>query len=170
MTLTQGGKNFICQKLGNPSECVVSAGIWWDWEDIDGNTGTEAGSTGQALSRLILTQLITKITMLTPARGDVYYTDLKNANGGNDVTLADVDEVLLHDELSNEQWCYTEPVPCLTYTDKTTCEDAGCYWYKTYFWEEESCHDKELDPMMQYLVYGGMGAAGLGLIVLLARR
>lgn len=231
MTLTQNGIDYICQNFGSPQKCVVSAGLWWEWEDIDGNTDTETGGTGQVLSRLIIPQLIVKVTMLTPARGEYYYSDLRTANGGNDVTFNDIDTVMLHDENSGDQWCYSAPPPpcssyitqptcelagcywynnachsdpyipvcsdyasqsvceanncywcngqcqstpcgivCSDFTDQTSCETAGCYWYKKFIWEQESCHSQPLDPMEQYLIYGGIGAAGIAVIVLLARR
>jgi len=170
MTLTQNGKNYICQNFGSPQGCVVSAGLWWSWEDIDGNTGTEAGCTGACVGTLILSQLITKITMLTPDRGDFFYSDLRAANGDNDITFNDVDEIILHDENSSDQWCYIPSIVCEEIPDKTACLANNCFWYKNWFWEKESCHTKKFDPMMQYLVYGGIGAAGLGVIVLLAKK
>jgi len=59
---------------------------------------------------------------------------------------------------------------CSEYTDKPSCETADCYWYKKFIWEQESCHSKPLDPMEQYLIYGGIAAAGIAVIILLARR
>ena len=133
--LTNNGIEWICQNLGNNDLCCVESGLTWQWTDIDGYTGTESGGTAQALSRLILPQLITKITMLTPARGDKYYSQLRSANGGNDVTMNDVDTVMLHDGGSGEdQWCYSPPIQCEDITNYTECINNDCYWYNG------SCH------------------------------
>jgi len=264
--LTNNGIDYICQKFGDINECVVSAGLSWSYLDIEGTTHTETGATSSVVSRLIFAQLVVSVTMTSPARGTFTYSQLRAANGGNDVTLVDCETLDGHDENSGDQWCYTTPVQCTNpignegdidscgdggtnqpdtthkykcvsgswidqgfnpictavncsnpfgedgqtipcgdggtnqpltdhsykcvnggwidqgfnpdcgamlcseHTDPTLCVDAGCYWYKKFIWEQESCHNKPLDPMEQYLVYGGIAASGIALIILLTRR
>jgi len=141
MTLTQNGIDYICQNFGDISECCVSSGLQWEWTDIDGNTGVENGGTGAAVGTLILAQLIVKITMLSPPRGDFTYQQLRTANDGNDLTFADVDQILLNDgdPPGENQWCYIPPPPCSSYTNQTECEAHDCYWWNA------SCHSQ--DPL-----------------------
>jgi len=327
--LTENCIDYICQKFGNINECVVSNGLSWSYLDIEGTTHTETGATSSVVSRLIFPQLVVSVTMISPARGTFTYSQLRTANGGNDVTLVDCGTLDAHDENSGDQWCYSEPSPCSSYfiqqtceaaecywcngvcqdtpcsvtscsakfrgtsakigdtiyadftwtggvidpasgwvadmylvnpngkdveystsvlttgtnslsfvadmegtwkaiifvwdgnnyihcedtidvtdgnivcgdfydqptceaancywcngkcqntpccticsdfSDKTSCENANCHWYKKFIWEHESCHDKPLDPIEQYLVYGGIGAVGIAFIVLIAKR
>jgi uncharacterized repeat protein (TIGR02543 family) len=115
MSLNQSGIDYICQNFGDASLCCVRTGLQWRWTDIDGATGDETGGTAQVVSRLINTMLITKVTMLTPARGDFTYSQLRTANGGADVNLNDCDTILQHDSPPN-QWCYTAQNYTLTIT------------------------------------------------------
>lgn len=64
----------------------------------------------------------------------------------------------------------------------TKCEDiklkaqctAPCFWYQKYIWEEEKCHDKEQDMLMDYLpimIGGVVAVAVVGVLVsVLGRR
>ena len=104
--MSKNGIDYICQNFGDSNLCAVSSGIQWEWEDIDGNTGTETGGTASVVSRLIFPQLIVSITITSPARGVFTYSQLRTANGGT-VSLIDAKAITHHDESVEDQWCYS---------------------------------------------------------------
>jgi len=171
MTLTQNGINWICQNLGNVDECCVPNGLVYDYEGVDGTTiiGETGGTAG--LVGYMAAGIVNWVKLTTPSRPQITPFQMHTANEQT-VTLSDAQLVASHDgdPTSEDQWCYTEITPCVEHLTPTACVDADCYWYKKFFWEQETCHDKPLNPMERYLVYGGIGAAGLGFVILLARR
>jgi len=45
-----------------------------------------------------------------------------------------------------------------------------CYWYKKYLWEDEKCHDKEQNMMMDYLPFIIAGVGGAIILVAIVTR
>jgi len=106
MTLTQNGINFICQQFGL-NDCCVNAGLSWFYT-IGGTNYSETGGTAQVVSRLA-SGLVDSVTMTSPARGTFTQADLNAANEGIAVTLQDAQNIALHDEPAEEQYCYGTP-------------------------------------------------------------
>lgn len=59
---------------------------------------------------------------------------------------------------------------CEDFETETSCLTAGCYWYKKYLWEDEKCHGKEQNMMMDYMPFILIGSAGVLLLVALATK
>jgi len=124
MTLTVMGKQYICENFGDASFCCATSGLSWLYT-VGGMDYNETGGTAQAVSRLA-SGLIDSLTMTSPARG-TFTQAMLNAANEQSVTLSDCQEITLHDEPSEDQWCF---IPCSTHTDQNTCENIyHCYWY-----------------------------------------
>lgn len=132
MTLSQNGIDYICQNFGNANFCCVNSGLSW-YYTVEGTNYSETGATAQIVSRLA-SGLITSLTMTTPANGTFTQTQLNNANGST-VTLQDAQIITLHDEPTEDQWCYSSIV-CEQIADMTECIVSNCYWYNG------SCHSQ----------------------------
>ena len=147
MTLSEMGKQYICQNFGDAGLCCTNTGLSWFYT-VGGANTNETGGTAQIVSRLA-SGLIDSLTMVTPPRGTFTQAELNAANGVP-VTFSDAQEITLHDEPTEDQWCF---IPCDTHTDQTTCESYGCYWYNG------SCHTDaptadDLDNSTDCLDYG----------------
>lgn len=159
MTLTENGINYIAQKFGDINECVISQGLTWNYEDIEGTTHEETGGTSSAVSRLIFTQLVVSLTMIDPPRGTFTYNQLRAANNGQDITLSDCAELDNHDENSGDQWCYVAPVPC------EGRPQAECI-YPCYWWgDPPSCHSEPAPSEPNYIPLL-IAAAGIGILTI----
>jgi len=158
MTLSELGKQYICQNFGDTSFCCVKTGLSW-YYTVAGTNYNETGGTAQIVSRFA-SGLIASLTMTSPARGAFTKAELDAANGST-VTLQDAKEITYHDESTEDQWCF---IPCEAHTDQDTCENIYlCHWWnngchtnlpscdeldnqsdcESYgcFWYNESCHD-----------------------------
>jgi len=128
MSWSELGKNFISANFG-ASQCCVASGLSW-YYTVSGVDYAETGGTAQAISRLA-SGLVNSLTMTSPATGTFTQADLNTANGST-VTLADCQEITLHDSPSEDQWCF---ISCESIPDQNTCENIyTCYWYN------QSCH------------------------------
>jgi hypothetical protein len=114
--ITTNGKKWIAQYLGI-NNCFVPSGISWTYYAIDGNSLNESGGTAQLVARLVLSTT-DRVVITSPVAGTFTYLDLKNANGGQDVTLTDSITIKEEDgdPVSETQYCYTPgeappPVP-----------------------------------------------------------
>ena len=123
LTITDLGRQFICQSFGDSSFCCVKAGLSW-YYTVAGNNYNETGGTAQIVSRLA-SGLVDSLTMTNPARGTFTQADLNNANGST-VTLQDAQVITQHDEPTEDQWCF---IPCEAWTSQADCLMYGCYWY-----------------------------------------
>jgi len=131
MALSQNGIDYICQKFGDTNLCCMNSGLSW-YYTVEGTNYPETGATAQVVSRLA-SGLITSLTMTTPARGTFTQTQLNNANGST-VTLQDAQAITLHDEPSEDQWCYSAPPICEDILTQAECIANNCFWYNG------SCH------------------------------
>lgn len=59
---------------------------------------------------------------------------------------------------------------CEDYTNRTDCENAGCYWYQKYLWEDPKCYSAEQNMMMDYLPFIIAGVGGLVIVMALMSR
>lgn len=103
--LTEAGKDYIATNfgLGTP-KCYVASGLSWSYLGTDGNTYPESGGTGQIVSRLVMTALVTSLTI----SGTTYtYADLKAGNENTDVTLEDAKWIAENDgdPATETQYC-----------------------------------------------------------------
>jgi PKD repeat protein len=108
--LTLNGLNYLCQKYGGSTQCVVSQGLVVDYTDTKGvsYTGMTAG-TADIVGFLIL-GVVASIHVTTPiGRSTITspYQALVTANGGVVLDFNDVTLLTQHDEKSGTQWCYT---------------------------------------------------------------
>ena len=140
MALSQAGIDYICQKFGDVNLCCINTGLSWYYTS-GGTDYPESGGTAQIVSRLA-SGLIDSLTMTNPARGTFTQAQLNTANGGT-VTIQDAQTITNHDEPTEDQWCYDEPIPCSSYTNQTDCLNAGCYW-----WSDGTCNSSP-EPQLQ---------------------
>ena len=111
MTLTEAGKEYIAQKFGNASSCLVSAGITVEVYDLSANHWTETLGSAQIVARLVTTTMYSKVQI---GGVDYTYAALRTANGGNDITSTDITWIADHDDTpasGQTQYCYTAPTP-----------------------------------------------------------
>lgn len=97
MTLTTAGKDYIAEHFGL-SNCFVKTGLSWTRYDLDGTNTAETGGTVKLVNRITETSVVDYILIDTT---EYYYSDLKAANGGYDVTLDDITWIAAHDESSD---------------------------------------------------------------------
>lgn len=156
--LTQEGIEYICQNFGSNDLCCVARGLSWyyTYQNVD---YPETGATAQIVSRFTL-GIIESLTMTNPARG-TFTQAMLNAANGSPVTLQDAKEITLHDEPSEDQWCYEggpPPPSCSDYTNQADCIAIGCYWWNN------ACHEYPEPPPPQeceeYTTQAGCIAAG----------
>ena len=109
MVLTEEGKKWLATYAGEAG-CFQPEGI--DYTDADGVAHT--GSTGDVANALYVAHLVGKDDAVI-VRGRTY-NDFKAANGGNDLTLDDVDWVYKHDGFppGEPQYCMAAPTPTPT--------------------------------------------------------
>lgn len=129
MTWSINGKQYVCWNFGDASHCCVKTGLSW-YYTVGGTNYNETGATAQAVSRLA-SGLITSLTMTNPPTGTFTQAQLNTANGSS-VTLQDAQEITLHDEPAESQWCY---IPCSAHATTAECTQYGCYWWNN------ACHD-----------------------------
>jgi len=87
--------------------------------------------------------------MTFPARGTFTQDELNVANG-SPVSLQDAQEITLHDEPHEDQWCF---IPCEYHQDKINCEANNCYWYNDgCYTEPPTC--TELTSQNECIIYG----------------
>lgn len=115
MTLTTNGKNYIAQELGI-GNCNVSSGLSWIAVATDGSTVSESGGTASIVGRLVTTAVYARIDLTSPKVKSYYYSDLKAANGGTDVTLSDAQWVAANDgsPTGEAQYCAAAVTPTPT--------------------------------------------------------
>lgn len=124
MALTPNGINYICQKYGNSSECVVSinGGLRFDFIDPDnGQTFTnQTGATSDVIW-MIINDLMSSITMKNPSRPVILNPKeaLTLANG-TEPTNTDCETLDSHDEASSDQWCFVSNSARISCTNCTT--------------------------------------------------
>jgi PGF-CTERM protein len=111
-TLTTAAKDYIAEHFGL-SDCFVRTGLSWTRYDLDGTNTAETGGTVKLINRITETSIVDYIRIGTT---NYYYTDLKAANGGNDITLDDITWIAEHDGYppGEDQYCIavaTTPTP-----------------------------------------------------------
>ena len=149
MTITDIGRQYICYNFGDASLCCVASGLNW-YYTIGGTDYSETGGTAQVVSRLA-SGLVDSVTMTSPPNGNFTQAQLNTANGQT-VTLQDCQTITQHDQPGDPggQWCFQQ---CTTWTDESTCEYYGCYWFNG------SCHSaaptcEELNNTTDCTAYG----------------
>jgi PGF-CTERM protein len=111
-TLTTAAKDYIAEHFGL-SDCFVRTGLSWTRYDLDGTNTAEIGGTVKLINRITETSIVDYILI---GATKYYYTDLKAANGGNDITLDDITGIAEHDGYppGEDQYCIavaTTPTP-----------------------------------------------------------
>ena len=110
MTLTTAGKDYIAEHFGL-SNCFAKTGLSWTRYDLDGTNTAETGGTVKLINRITETGIVDYIRI---GATNYYYTDLKAANGDNDITLDDITWIAAHDDPSDSPpnpYCTGAPPP-----------------------------------------------------------
>jgi hypothetical protein len=108
MGITPNGKNYICEKYGNTSSCIVSSGIIFDFTDTSNIPYTNQTAGTPDVVDYIAWGLMNTITLRTPPRPQII--DPKgNLDSANGSIVTDADAVSLYNHVENGasgQWCY----------------------------------------------------------------
>jgi len=91
--LTEAGKRYIAENFGIDG-CWVYSGLSWRVVSVLGDSVDETGGTGKVVSRLVL-DVTDRVELKAPITGTYRKADLTTANGGNEVTLIDVRDIIL---------------------------------------------------------------------------
>ena len=91
--LTEAGKRYIAENFGIEG-CWVYSGLSWRVVSVLGDSVDETGGTGKVVSRLVL-DVTDRVELKAPITGTYRKADLTTANGGNEVTLIDVRDIIL---------------------------------------------------------------------------
>lgn len=131
MAWRNSGLNYIAQKYGNSSQCIVSSGLVFDIIDAtglpqNGLTGGTADIVALILLGMIDANATGGITMVIPSRPKI-------TNPNHALTTANVDGLSAsdaalvsdYDETSASQWCYTAPLDCTNPTGANGVEFCG---------------------------------------------
>lgn len=123
--LTENGKKWIAQNLGKKigdKYCYSYDVEYYRYDSDLKQEVKETNGTGGAVGTLVGAKLIGKENEIYVRIGDkkYYYSDLKSANDGNDVTLDDAKWVADHDgyPAGEYQYCYSPTAPPPTTEEK----------------------------------------------------
>ena len=116
MALTTSGLDYIAQNFGI-GNCWVGSGLSWVSVDHDGNRLSESGGTKSIVGRLISDMVYASIEMTSPRTGTYTKSQLISANGGQSITLSDVNN-------ADPNYCVGAAPPP---TQKCTPNALHCY-------------------------------------------